>query len=228
MRNFIETQTREKGFALVTVLMSMLILVFLGIAAMMTMTTEKEIAGAEKIFKDTFYQADNGTSLAAEVLEQNINCPSGFTTTGVPPVNEVINGRIVVLGDNNVTTGTPANTAEAQGSLNFWQNNTPAPATDANRDFYYALYDPNDFPTPYNGAGDAPHTNFTVGGNTVMGSGSALMQAAGYEGKGKGAGAGGAHIVYEIYSQHQGLVNSESQIWLQWRHVIGTEGPCIY
>jgi len=52
--------------------------------------------------------------------------------------------------------------------------------------------------------------------------------SAGYEGKGKGASAGGAYIVYRVYSQHIGTANSQAEIMSQWRHLVGQEGGCNY
>jgi hypothetical protein len=104
------------------------------------------------------------------------------------------------------------------GTPNLWMNASAAKPSDTNRDFY--------FPTGYS-AGE-PHTNLTVGGVTTLAAGGAIQMAAGYEGKGKGAPSGGAHIVYDIYSEHFGRFNSKSLVLLQWRHVIGQEGACLY
>ena len=90
--------------------------------------------------------------------------------------------------------------------------------SDANRDFY--------FPGTY--TGNDPHTNLTVGGATTLALGGAIQMAAGYEGKGKGAPSGGAHIIYDIFSDRTGLFNSKSLVMLQWRHVVGQEGNCLY
>jgi hypothetical protein len=73
-----------------------------------------------------------------------------------------------------------------------------------------------------------PHTNITVFGNSELSSGGALQMAAGYEGLGKAAAAGGVTLVYDIYSQHQGDGNSESVLLSRWRHVVGQEGSCLY
>ena len=59
-----------------------------------------------------------------------------------------------------------------------------------------------------------------VAGATHTTPGSGSQMAAGYEGKGKGAASGGAFKVYDIQSQHQGAVNSEAIVWLQWRHML--------
>ena len=47
---------------------------------------------------------------------------------------------------------------------------------------------------------DKPHTNFSLGGTTRFSRGSAIQMAAGYEGLGKGAAAGGASIIFDIYA----------------------------
>ena len=77
-------------------------------------------------------------------------------------------------------------------------------------------------------ANTIPYTNITIFGNSELSLGSALQMAAGYEGLGKAAASGGVLLVYDIYSQHQGQVNSESVILSRWRHVVGQEGSCLY
>ena len=110
------------------------------------------------------------------------------------------------IGDINVVTST------------LWMNTSATPASDANRDLFY----PNTY------SGGEPHTNIRLGGVTTLAAGGAIQMAAGYEGKGKGAPSGGAHIIYDIYSEHLGRFNSKSMVLLQWRHVIGIEGSCLY
>ncbi len=73
-----------------------------------------------------------------------------------------------------------------------------------------------------------PHTNIVVFGNTQLSTGSAIQMAAGYEGKGKGAAGGGAEIIYNVASQHQGRRNSKATIIINYRHLIGQEGDCNY
>jgi len=71
------------------------------------------------------------------------------------------------------------------------------------------------------------HTNLSIFGATALGIGGAIEMAAGYEGKGKGAAGGGVSLLYQIFSQHRGLADSESVVAIEWRHNIGTEGTCI-
>ena len=72
------------------------------------------------------------------------------------------------------------------------------------------------------------HTNLSIFGATALGIGGAIEMAAGYEGKGKGAAGGGVSLLYQIFSQHLGLADSESVVAIEWRHNIGTEGTCMY
>lgn len=189
----------ERGSALIVAIVVLAVLSLIIQTLTKSSITEIEIAGNDRLHKETFYAADGATELAAELLEQNIACPTGF-------VNMTRGGLVEV--------STPA----------FWQNTpdsveTPGDggAGDQPRDFY--------LPSGYN-AGE-PHTNFTIGGSAKFALGSALQMAAGYEGKGKAVASGGAHLIYDIASQHVGRAKSQSVVWTQYRHVTGSEGECI-
>lgn len=208
MKEFIQASRNEEGFVLILAMMIMLVLTLLGIAANRNTSTELMISGNDSLQRQTFYQADGGTEVGSEVLEQNIFCVSGFTAND--GTDAVMEGMIRVL--DNPADPTP---------LNFWQNVNPAslPSDDDTvRDFYY----------PANYAASDPHTNFTVGGQTKLTAGAALQMAAGYEGKGKGIGSGGAHLLYDIYAQRLNVRNAEAVIRVQWRHTIGMEDECKY
>jgi len=182
----------ETGSTIVVALMIIAIISILAISDIYSSFTETNIASQDVRYKMAFYRADGGTELAAELLEQNVNCAAGFTSSTIGTVG-------IDVAD-------------------FWLNLSADTPSDTNRDFY--------FPSGYN-PGD-PHTNITVGGNTALSTGGAIQMAAGYEGKGKGAGVGGAHIAYDIVSGHDGAFNSRAVVRLQWRHSIGQEGPCLY
>jgi hypothetical protein len=68
MNNSISTDSREQGFVLVLALFMLTICTIIGMAAMSTSTTELDIAGNERVHKETFYQAEAGSSAAAEAL----------------------------------------------------------------------------------------------------------------------------------------------------------------
>lgn len=56
--------------------------------------------------------------------------------------------------------------------------------------------------------------------NTALSSGGAVQMIAGYEGKGKGSASGGAWLIYDIRSQHDGPNNSQARVWSQWLHLL--------
>lgn len=64
--------SEENGAALAIALMILVVLAFIGSAAIMTTTTEVEIAGNQKQYKMAFYEADGGTEAGTEVLEESI------------------------------------------------------------------------------------------------------------------------------------------------------------
>jgi len=59
----------EKGVVLVLSIFMMALLSMIGMAAMMTSTTETDIAANEKFHKIAFYQAEAGLTIGAEIVE---------------------------------------------------------------------------------------------------------------------------------------------------------------
>ncbi len=200
----------EDGFVLVMTLLIMLLLVLIGVFATTSTDLELQIAGAERTHNETFYNSESGLEIATALLEENISCAQGFTS-GSAASDRMI-GPIRVYSD----------------SLAFWLNDSPTDSEvlgflndpDNEADFTLGSNFPWVFPDPDRA------TNIRVGGDVTFTPGAALQMAAGYVGLGKAAAAGGAIIVYDIYSQHLGLQNSETILHVQWRHVVGQEGPC--
>ena len=189
----------ENGSITVLALIMLALLTLLGIAATMTSSIEVQIAGNDDRYKKALYEADGGTEVGFEMLEQNIACPMGFST--------FIEGVGLDIGDVHVDT------------KDFWLQVDPPTGeypSDIVRDI--VIYGPS----------PAPRTNLSIYGATQMSTGSAIQMSAGYEGKGKGVGAGGAYLVYRVYSQHKGRANSQAEIMSQWRHLVGQEGACIF
>lgn len=192
MKSFKSALSNQTGAAIVLVLLMVAVAIIIGVTAISTSNTELQIATQDVRHKMAFYAADGGTEYGAQILEENIACPGGFSVSTI----------------GNLEVDNPT----------LWMNASATKPSDANRDFY--------FPSGYTAG--APHTNMTVGGVTVLAAGGAIQMAAGYEGKGKGAPSGGAHIVYDINAEHLGRFNSKALVQLQWRHVVGQEGACIY
>jgi len=178
----------------VLALIMLALLTLLGISATMTSSIEVQIAGNDDRYKKALYEADGGTEVGFEMLEQNIACPGGFDFSG----------------DDHLDI--PPNFDVRVYTKDFWLNEFEPTSRDI------SIYSPDTL----------PHTNLSIYGATQLATGSAIQMSAGYEGKGKGAGAGGAYIVYRVYSQHMGVGNSQAEIMSQWRHLIGQEGACNY
>ena len=188
---------KEDGSITVLALILLVLLTLLGIAATTTSSIEVQIAGNDDRHKKALYEADGGTEVGFEMLEQNIACPNGF-----------INFSGSSMDIDDVTVFTKA----------FWLiENEPTSdyPSDAVRDIRI------------NRTASA-YTNLSIYGSTQLSTGSAIQMVSGYEGKGKGAGSGGAHIIYNVYSKHMGRDNSRSMVMTQWRHMIGQEGACNY
>jgi len=191
----------ENGSITVLALIMLALLTLLGISATMTSSIEVQVAGNDDRHKMALYEADGGTEVGFEMLEQNIACPVGFST-----FNEGV-------GYLDISSGVRVFTKD------FWlQESEPTSdyPSDSERDIRIYSTD------------TGPHTNLSIFGATQLSTGSAIQMSAGYEGKGKGASAGGAYIVYTVYSKHTGIDNSQAEIMSQWRHLVGQEGACNY
>ena len=188
------------GWVTVAALLVLVILTIIGISAVSTSNIEVKIATNDQINKMSFYAADGGVELGTELLELNVACPSGFAND-----NLQIGNITVVDKDFWMQDGEPLDA----------EDNPIAYPSDTERDVRID-------------ADLGTHTNLSIYGATAFGVGGAIQMAAGYEGKGKGAGSGGVSLIYQIFSQHMGLRDSESVVAIEWRHNVGTEGACVY
>lgn len=226
-RNRLYFPAQESGFVLVVTMFVLIVLTIIGLSATSTTEIELQIAGNDRMHKETFYQSDGGVESGVQLTEENLGCPTGFKVPGgfdnADAENEGVNSRLVLQGVDifdasfatdesiDMIAGAPANLNEYPEddarSLRILVD--PANRSEA---------DPDSF----------PHTNLAIWGETRLSAGSAIQMAAGYEGRGKSAGSSGAYIAYEIHSQHKGMLNSESIVRLEWHHLIGQEGDCNY
>lgn len=210
----------ERG-SVINVALLILVLIFLiGIGLHKMSTTDIKIATNIKTATTTFYETEKGLEEVSELLEQNIACPTGFDDTvetpdPLPTDWEAIDGVFMVT------------------DVKFWRRDwagepagNPDPDDPASLDDDIVAY----YPADYQGdeEPDRPHTNFSIGGVTRFSTGSAIQMAAGYEGLGKGAGAGGASIIYDVYTMRYGEDKSEALHTIQWIHKLGLGGTCKY
>lgn len=212
----------EDGFVLVAAMMIMVVLTLLGISATSTSVIERQIAVNEVLYKDAFYHADGGTEAAIELVEQNFSCPVGFKTLGMSTdTNPATFGSIAgvdVFDRKFVVDETAAGVAGAAAGADITDS-------DFSSNTIRSIRIPGD---PASRDDVAPHTNIAAYSSTQYAVGSAIEMAAGYEGKGHGAAGGGGIRAVEIVSAHIGNRNALSKIHLQWKHIIGQEGDCIY
>ena len=198
----------EGGFVLISSLLTLVLLMLIGVAATTNTSLELQISGNDKVYRETFYQADGGTELATRLVEESLGTPGGFTALDannllVDPVNP--NNTVLIIDstlDTNAAGRNETNVSDATRDVAFFPGG-----------FNPALPDPNIM----------PHTNIIADGVTSVTAGAGLQMLAGYEGKGKGSAGGGGQILYTIYSQHMGQVQSETIVAIEWNHVIGLE-----
>lgn len=217
MRKDINTIDNENGFVLVAALLIMLVLTIIGIAATTNTSIELQIAGNDKVHKTTFYKAEGGALLGAEILEQNFSCNTGFSETDAT-------NHYADLSHTDIDQ-TAVRVFQRNGEYILWNNKYPLdpPVTD--------IYDPAvaDVAFPISNLGTGVEAGYLyMGGESQMQLGGALQMAAGYEGKGKSAAQGGVTKFMNIYSRYEGVSNSESIILLGWRHVVGMEETCKF
>jgi hypothetical protein len=202
--------------SVINVALLILILIFLiGIGLSKMSTTDIKIANNIKQDMTTFYETDASLEAAAELIEQNLGCITGFPDIGSDGF-EIIGGQFYVnnlrFGHNQrkrgVRPGVDPTVLDADGNLIV--------------DFFYPPVNPATMEL------DEPHTNISVGGASRFSKGSAIQMAAGYEGLGKGAGSGGGSIIFDVYAERIGINNTSSTHFMQWVHLIKPSPGCNF
>lgn len=208
----------QKGSVLVVALLMLVVLTLIGISATTTTTFELQIATNDKLFKRAFYAADGATEMCGEVIEQNIDERDWN--------NKITRGNLAVLRQTKKEDGTLVDLADGNLYLNRDDDLIPSTTdqtvsglpTDENCDLIYPLTAVNT--GTWTMIPDAAHTSMKVVGNTTLSTGSAVQLIAGYEGKGKGASAGGAWVTYDIRANRNDVRDTQARILLGWRHVL--------
>jgi len=211
-------KSSEEGFMLVTALVMLVVLTFLGLAAILNSIVEVRISGNDRLYKETFYQADGGTETGTVLAYENALCinAGGFASTGTDADGNDYADlgfiRAVNLQFGDPGQGTAALPADPDGAN--------PPVRDA---VHYTDM----------GVDAEPHTNFTINGITENTEGSGLQMISGYRGLGRGSSAGGSHVRYTINAQRVGERGSESTVTLHWRmsgHLINNASSfdCTY
>lgn len=211
--------------------MILMVLTLLGLAATTNTSIELQIAGNDRLHKQTFYSAESGAIFASELLEQNLNCETGFSSTGNLGGTRYrdiggADGVRVWERDNDTYSDAAVNLNKLSFAENWNRFNDVNNVQMAD-----ASYPVKNLDAAGDPAKDKPETGYLyLDGYSEMLPGGNLLMAAGYEGPGKGAGGGGVAKIFDIYSRFRGELNSESIILFGWRHVItaGGSGACKY
>jgi hypothetical protein len=170
--------------------------------------TDIKIANNIKQEMTTFYEADASLEATGELIEQNLACITGFDDKD----GDGIIGGLFFVNNMNFSY----NERDVAYIPDADPKSPPVPSSPP--DFYYpADYSPDD-----------SYASIKVGGASRFSKGSAIQMAAGYEGLGKGAAAGGASIIYDVYTLRSGLNNSSSTHFMLWVHLIKPSGGCYF
>jgi len=213
--------------SVINVALLILILIFLiGIGLSKMSTTDIKIANNIKQKTTTFYETDGGLEEAGELIEQNLGCITGFTDTdqglGLPAGKEIIAGTFYV---NNLNFSHKERKFGVIPGIDPMADDGGSPAT-----LLVDFFTPSDLDLTLSldEYEDVPHTDFSVGGASRFSKGSAIQMAAGYEGLGKGAAAGGGSIIYDVYAERVGLNKTSSIHYMQWVHIIKPSPGCNF
>jgi hypothetical protein len=202
----------------INVALLILILIFLiGIGLSKMSTTDIKIANNIKQDMTTFYETDAALEATGELIEQNLDCITGFDD---PDGDGIIGGKFYV---NNMNFAHNERKSAAIPGADPTVDDGESPPT-LLVDFFY----PADLDLTLSDFEDVPHSNISVGGASRFSKGSAIQMAAGYEGLGKGAAAGGGSIIFDVYAQRIGLNNTSSIHYMQWVHLIKPSGGCNF
>ena len=174
--------SNEDGSVIFVAIVILILLTLMGLSITTTSSIEVQIAGNENLHKEALYFADGTTEVGLELLEQNLACPVGFSSDNlmIP-----FNNRLEVIDrDFWIQDAPPTSPFD---DVDIGNDDDPV-GSDGSRDIRIPADD------------SQPHSNMLFYGNTVMSTGSSIMMAAGYEGKGKGAAAGGAYLLFNVYT----------------------------
>ena len=214
--------------SVINVALLILILIFLiGIGLSKMSTTDIKIANNIKQDMTTFYETDAALEATGEMIEQNLLCITGFSDTdtatdGLPTGKEIIGGQFYV---NNLRFGHNERKRGALPGIEPMADDGGAPATLLVDFFYPPGLDQTLTLEEYR---EIPHTTISVGGASRFSKGSAIQMAAGYEGLGKGAAAGGGSIIFDVYAERIGINNTSSTHFMQWVHLIKPSPGCNF
>jgi len=189
----------QEGIALVVAMVLLAMLAFLGTAAMVTTSTEMDIAGNERVYQMAFYAADGGAELAPRSIRDTVNPDFAGYGGGLNVDIDCFRAELLDFSGVYDSEGNPCNDGSDLQTVN--------------PDIQCALASALNASVDVDRIGTA---QLLPGGGVEFGSG--------YEGIGAGSASGGSVRYYLNNSQSSGPRNASSLVETRYRLVIGTPG----
>lgn len=166
----------ERGVAMLTILMLMLILTVIGLASITSTSLDIKMAGGERMRESSLHAAEACMSSAVQIIQQTLQgsaIPATLTVGGANPALSTSPLQAEILGqsDNNPDTADPSVAGVAANAV-LSIPSAASPTFTVNMDI------------------DRLYAKAKAGGS--------LQFAAGYEGSAAGAAGGGIEIFYRI------------------------------
>jgi len=197
----------KKGMALVVCLMIMVVMALIATGVTTNSTVEIKISGNQRNKAVSFNNADVGTGITPEIIEQNIldgswdNTDAGWNSGHSPEA------YLFLSADND---------GDGTNDLTIYVNEDSAYLPSLHKIAFATLSTALTSAVEISGN---VNTSVDVSKTGMLASGNAIQMAAGYEGLGKGAGSGGYHAFYLLQSQGSAGNNTATGAEYFYRHV---------
>ena len=204
----------EQGMALVICLMIMVVMALIATGVTTNSTVEIKISGNQRNKAVSFNNADVGTGITPEIIEQNLDAASW--DSGDPGWVAADTAYLFLSTDNN---------GDSTDDLQILVNEDAAGSSKiAFATISSTLNDAVTIRSKIDSLGNTltaweTITSVDVGKTGGLAAGNAIQMAAGYEGLGKGAGGGGYHAYYLCDSTGNAGNNTTTASELYYRHV---------
>ncbi|HVO84541.1 MAG TPA: hypothetical protein VMU60_08955 [Syntrophobacteria bacterium] len=238
--------TNERGMALILAVVTLVVLTVIGIAALSSTNTDLKVVQAEKAYNVSLYNADAGTTVAGEVLEEAIALRYGssqnnssYKTSG--DLVHIMDGAF--WDETMVYNQTAMSGAGLSGSRLLYVAWPYDYYNDQNNSLAYAQAAHNHDEDVDPGALNADKgydlkVTMTLGGGAKVSAsvdvdylkmeqlaGGSNLMAMGYEGMGKGIAGGGAKRIYGFAIRGDGPsslfgATSKVRVYVTYDHII--------
>jgi len=191
----------EKGYVLFTSLMFLLVLAVIGVTAMQTTNLDFRMSSNTAFHKQAFERSESGrAALSNDVLDEHL-AQGGYWPTWLYTM---------------VPSGLDIKDKDSDGDDDSLAINESLEAVDNPVvDAVYTLDFNNNSVTDAEDSVDISVFNL----KTINAPGAGIGQASGYSGLGKGAGAGGTHVFFQVETTGKSAAAARSDLLVDFRHV---------